>query len=248
MRAILFALCVLSSTAVGLVGERDAHAQPSPEQRRENIKKKIRALRAYTLTDQLALDEATAGKLFPILAKWDDVVDKLLVARGLLAQQLKEPDGKDPKVISKAIDDSIANQRALWDVEEKRLAELRKILTPAQTAKLLTVLPQFERRLQNQLRRAIEGKGGGGKRGDGRPLRGRSSEDRINSLRNPYGDDDDDNDARSGGELGGNPFDPGDETPAPKTKKKGAQPSQAPGATPAKCDPFSDARGCRPNQ
>jgi hypothetical protein len=40
-------------------------------------------------------------------------------------------------------------------VEERRLAELRKILTPAQTTRLLVVLPAFERKIQNQLRRAI---------------------------------------------------------------------------------------------
>ena len=41
------------------------------------------------------------------------------------------------------------------ELEDKRLAELRKILTPAQTARLLIVLPELERKIQNQLRRAI---------------------------------------------------------------------------------------------
>ena len=54
--------------------------RPRPRDRREKIKKKIRALRAYTLTEELSLDEATAGKLFPMLAKYDDELDRLLVA------------------------------------------------------------------------------------------------------------------------------------------------------------------------
>lgn len=244
MRALLIALCLV--TSVGVV-----HAQRTPEQRRENIKKKIRALRAYTLTEQLSLDEATAGKLFPILAKWDDVVDKLLVTRSQLAQQLADPDGKDPKVLSKAIDDSVANQRGLWDVEEKRLAELRKILTPAQTAKLLTVLPQFERRLQNQLRRAIEGKGGKGNGTQGRRKNVIDTDEDWKS--NPYDNasaPDDDGDVpegmvdpfstkhggkkgNTGGELGGNPYRPSKNSPY--------APSQAPGATKPKCDPFAQS-------
>jgi hypothetical protein len=242
MRALLLALCLVTT---GTVAYAQPGGQPSAEQRRENIKKKIRALRAYTLTEQLSLDEGTAGKLFPILAKWDDVVDKLLVTRNQLTQQLRDPDGKDPKVLSKAIDDSVANQRALWDVEEKRLAELRKILTPAQTAKLLTVLPQFERRMQNQLRRAIEGKGGKKGKRDGR---------RQNDVVDDPYDDDADNGGNAGGELQGNPWahDGGDELrdpfnggKAPKTNR--APPSQAPGATHVKCDPFSDTHGCKSN-
>jgi len=129
-------------------------AQPN---KRERIKKRIRALRAYTLTEELALDEATAGKLFPILSKYDDDVDRLLQQRADLQQRLDgAPALKDPKTIDKLIDEAVANQRAFWDLEDKRLAELRRILTPAQTARLLVVLPALERKIQNQLRNAIQ--------------------------------------------------------------------------------------------
>jgi hypothetical protein len=43
----------------------------------------------------------------------------------------------------------------MWDTEEQRLAQLRKILTPAQTARLIVVLPAMERKIQNQLRKAV---------------------------------------------------------------------------------------------
>jgi hypothetical protein len=132
-------------------------AQPAgaPVDRREKIKKKIRALRAYTLTEELALDEATAGKLFPLLARYDDEFDKLLGARVDLQKRLSTADQlKDPKQIDKLIDEAAANQRALWDTESKRLAELRKILTPAQVARTVVILPALERKIQNQLRRA----------------------------------------------------------------------------------------------
>lgn len=154
IRALAIALALATAAPV-------VHAQPAPaasENRREKIKKKIRALRAYTLTEELTLDELTAGKLFPVLAKYDDVFDKLLQGRAELERRLKDADSiKDPRAIDKLVDEAVANQRAFWDAEDKRLAELRKILTPAQTARLLVVLPALERKIQNQLLRAIRG-------------------------------------------------------------------------------------------
>lgn len=137
-----------------------AVAQPAAQvDRREKIKKRIRALRAYTLTEELKLDEATAGKLFPLLARYDDEFDKLAATRADLQKRLATADQlKDPKQVDKLIDDAAATQRALWDTETKRLAELRKILTPAQVARALVIIPALERRIQNQLRRVANKK------------------------------------------------------------------------------------------
>ena len=162
------------------------HAQPglgpTAATKREKIKKKIRALRAYTLTEELSIDEVTAGKLFPVMAKYDDELDRLLQQRADIERRLKAADDvKDPRALDKLIDEAVANQRAFWDSQERRLGELRKILTPAQTARLLVVLPALERKIENQLRRAI--RGGGGKTGRRKEL-GPS----------PYDGDDDDGD------------------------------------------------------
>jgi len=150
---------------IGLLGAGAVEAQPrradrrpaaaSPE-RREQIKKKIRALRAYTLTEELALDEATATRLFPALARYDDETDRLLQKRVDVQRRLRHAETvRDPRALERLIDEALANQRAFWDVEERRVAELRKILTPVQAAKVLVVLPALERKIQNQLRRAI---------------------------------------------------------------------------------------------
>jgi hypothetical protein len=159
-------------------------AQPAPRDlaarsaaRREAIKKRIRALRAYTLTTALQLDEQTAARLFPLLAKWDDVTDRLLVQRVDLTRRLRAADGIDPRTANQLIDEAIANQRAFWDLEDKRLAEIRKMLSPQQTAKLIVVLPEFERKIQNQLKRAIQK---------------RASPGRARQQQQLSGDDDDD--------------------------------------------------------
>ena len=143
-------------------GGRDV-SDRRPVDRREQIKKKIRALRAYTLTDELALDERTASRLFPALARYDDETDRLLQKRVDVQLRLERADAlRDPRAVERLIDEAVANQRGFWDLEEKRLAELRKFLTPVQTAKLLVVLPAFERRIQNQLRKAIVRRGAAG--------------------------------------------------------------------------------------
>jgi hypothetical protein len=137
-----------------------ADAQPAvraqkQQERREKIKERIRALRAYTLTAELQLDEPTAAKLFPLLQKFDGEFDKLLEERVDIQRRLNQAGATDPKAVDKLIDQAVANQRALWDTEDKRLAQLRKILTPAQTARVLIVLPAMERKIQNQLRKAV---------------------------------------------------------------------------------------------
>jgi hypothetical protein len=149
------------------LGGSVVEAQPAPRTaRREAIKKKIRALRAYTLTDELQLDDKATAKLFPILARWDDVTEKLVQQRVDLARRLGTANQiKDQKAIDKLIDEAIANQKAFWDLEDKRFAELRRALTPAQAARLLIVLPAFERRIQNQLKRAISRTVGGSVQG-----------------------------------------------------------------------------------
>ncbi len=147
-------------------------------ERREQIKKKIRAMRAYTLTEELALDEQTAGKLFPVLARYDDETDKLLEKRVDVQRRLRRVDTmRDPRAIDRLIDEALAVQREFRDLEDHRIAELRKVLTPAQAAKLLVALPELERKIQNQLRRAIAqrragaapGAGTGGEDGDDDP-------------------------------------------------------------------------------
>jgi len=157
MRQALMVVWVL------VIGMPLAAAQPRGDRRdqhsldrREAIKKRIRVLRAATLTDELNLDEKSLSRLLPTLAKWDDVTEDLLKKRIEIQRRLNAADAvKDPRGVDKMIDEAIANQKSFWDLEEKRLAELRKILTPGQIARLLIVLPEFERKIQNQLRRAI---------------------------------------------------------------------------------------------
>jgi hypothetical protein len=163
MRARLAAWLAAAALSLGGLGapagaqpRRAGSAAPAAAERREEIKKRIRSMRAYTLTEELKLDPEVAGQLFPLLARYDDETDRLLEKRGEVQRRLRRAEAmRDPRVVDRLIDEALANQRGFRDLEDRRLAELRKILTPFQTAKLLVVLPEFERRIQNQLRKAI---------------------------------------------------------------------------------------------
>ena len=166
--ASVLTIVLLLLSSIAIAQPRDRRGDPTAA-RRTAIKQRIRVLRAATLTEELKLDERALSRVLPVLAKWDDVTEDLLKKRVDIQGRIEATDGKDPKATDKLIDEAVANQKAFWDLEGQRLAELRKILTPAQTAKLLIVLPQFERRIQNQLRRALsnaQNRRGGGRAAD----------------------------------------------------------------------------------
>ena len=160
---VVLALCLGVTTAIAQPRPAGPPGADRRDEIRKEIKKKIAVMRAATLQQELNLDDATLAKILPVLSKWDDVTEKLLIQRVDLTKRLKQVDQvRDPKQIDRLVDDALANQRAFRDLEDKRLAELRRILTPAQTAKLLIVLPEFERKIMNQLRRAMNKRPGAG--------------------------------------------------------------------------------------
>jgi len=145
--------------------QASAHAQPRRDagDKREQIKRRIRDLRAYALIDKLQLDPAMQQKVFPILDRYDDDTARLVSRRVEAVRRLASIGTASPREIDRAIDEAIVVQKAFRDLEDHRLAELRRVLSPRQTAQLLVVLPEFERRIQNQLRKAALG---GGRRRD----------------------------------------------------------------------------------
>jgi hypothetical protein len=134
-----------------------ADAQPrTKEEKREKAKQRIRVMRALILSEELQLDEATAGKLAPILNRFDDEIAKLLLERAALRAELRAAaDANDARRMDRAIDKLVANQDARWDTERRRFADLRKLLTPQQTARLLDVLPEIDRRIMKGLRKQM---------------------------------------------------------------------------------------------
>ena len=123
--------------------------------KRERVKQRIRIMRAMVLTEQLDLDEATAGKMFPILGRYDDELAKLLGERASLRAKLDRARTGAAGDINRLLDQLVANQRARWSAEEQRFADLRALLTPVQAAKLLDLLPEVDRKILRGLRGAV---------------------------------------------------------------------------------------------
>ncbi len=155
-----FGCVVALAIAFGTGAPERAHAAPGervaqvpPKDKREKVKQRIRIMRALVLTEELQLDEATAGKLAPILNRFDDEMAKLLQERNALRGELRAAlDAGDDRRMQQAIDRLVTNQDARWDTERKRFADLRKLLTPSQSARLLDVLPEIDRRIMKGLR------------------------------------------------------------------------------------------------
>ncbi len=138
--------------------------------KRQKIRDRLRALRAWELTEALSLDEATAARLFPILGRFDQSLGRAMASAAALRRKLRaaaDDPKADPGKLSQLVDQALAAQRTLWELQEQRLRAVEKVLSPRQTAKIILVLPEIDRRIQRQIRRIV-------KRGRGRGATGQA--------------------------------------------------------------------------
>lgn len=163
----------------------DEPGSPALKQKRAKIRKRIRALRAWKLTEELELDPQTAARLSAILGRYDERLEPMMAANRSLRQQMRtlgessQPSDKQfDKQLDKLIDRVTVQQQKLWDLQRARFRDVRKVLTPRQAARLLVLLPQIDRKIQRQVRRALRGAGSKGERERRRRKRQRSLEGR----------------------------------------------------------------------
>jgi Spy/CpxP family protein refolding chaperone len=166
----------------------DDESANSLSAKRAKVRQRIRALRAWRLTEALDLDEATAGKLFPILSRYDNKLSIISQEGSKLRRELRKlvRKGGTGSQFDKLIDKLVAQQKKMWKLQERRFADVRKVLTPEQAAKIMVLLPEIDRRIQQQIRQAMRKArkdrkaGKAGKRGKRR--RGPSDD----GIRNPF--------------------------------------------------------------
>ena len=136
--------------------------------KRAKIRQRLRALRAWELTEALDLDEQSAAKLFPILNRFDNRFQKALDANSALRREtrkaLRDPN-TNPKKIDALVGKMLKKQRELWDLQEERFREVRKLLTPRQTARIVILLPEIDRKLHRQVRQVMRKRGKPGRPG-----------------------------------------------------------------------------------
>jgi Spy/CpxP family protein refolding chaperone len=142
--------------------------QRTPDQLRKEVLDRMRALRAFKIVEALKLDEATSGRLFPILARYDDREMAIAAERHALMRELREetesahPDEARLTATLTKLQATRAKQRAMHD---ERIRDVRKVLTPLQQAKLVLLLPRLERDFAGWIHEA-SGRGGPPSLGD----------------------------------------------------------------------------------
>lgn len=166
----LYRLTFVLALLAALGAARIASARDDADDRRAKVRERVRALRAAKLIEWLELDERIAAKLFPILNKYDDQIEPLLIDNGKARRELREmaESGKvDDAKVNKLIDRILANRAKIQQLEADRLREARKMLTPIQAAKLVVVLPEIDRLIEREIRKAAKKRGGRGRRRGG---------------------------------------------------------------------------------
>ncbi len=136
-----------------------AAAQPPNAERRD----RARTFLALRIADALKLNDQEALKVGSVIRQFDERRQELIKQRQALEDKLRAALGTPPPdtaqlttLISEAND--IDQKLAL--VPEESFRELQKTLTVEQQAKLML----FRRELQGEIRRAIQGRAGGGRR------------------------------------------------------------------------------------
>jgi hypothetical protein len=154
--------------AAGTRDLRPGQDNPRRAARRERVRQRIRAMRAWYLTEQLTLDDATSARLFPVLARFDNRIDELhrrgVQLRRTLRREMSAA-RPDPAALDRMVDALLVHYEDVYRVQRERFAAVRKVVTPTQSAKLLLLLPRIDDAIRRQIQRVMGGarKGARGK-------------------------------------------------------------------------------------
>ncbi len=148
------------------------------EAKREEIRKKIEAVRIWRLTEELNLDANSAAKLSAYLNSFDqqrrEIMRDQMATMREMRKTLNAPKPDESK-LKTAIEKLEKNRHALQESREKEIAGLKNILTTVQQARFLLFQQEFRREMQSMISGA-RGSTGDGKMGPGmRPGQGPGS-------------------------------------------------------------------------
>ena len=150
---------------MGLDTQPGRWTPPSKEQR-EEVRKKVEAIRIYRLTGALKLDEKTSAQLASLLGTIDmqrrELMDQNMEAMKELRSSLKTP-SPDVSKLKSILERLEKNHHEMVELKEKELKGLKGILTVEQRARYVV----FDREFMREMRGLIAAA-----RGDGHGMRG----------------------------------------------------------------------------
>ncbi len=157
----------------GEFADPGADSQPSPE-RREEIRKKIEAVRMWRMMEELRLDDATSSKLSSILSSQDQRRREIMKGQMELMQELRallRPQKPDDNRLKSALDRIEQNHRDMQELRNRELKDIRTLLTVEQQARFLIFQQEFQREMRDLItgaRGVGQGRGMGQGMGPGR--------------------------------------------------------------------------------
>jgi len=164
---LLFLFIMCGFTAQGFAEPQEYMDGPPTKQQRERVRKRIDTLKMWKLTKALDLDETASAKIFPILNRYDkrkaEIHKNLREGMREMKQSLRENKTEELKNTLAKVEE---NHRALQGINDEEWAELKKVLTVEQQAKLILFRQEFDREVHKLIADAKDrrhGKGGKGR-------------------------------------------------------------------------------------
>jgi Spy/CpxP family protein refolding chaperone len=142
---------------------------PPSEERREEVRKKIEAVRIWRLTEELKLDTNSSAKLSSLLSSLDlkrrntmrEQMETMRDLRSLL-RTAKQDEAKIKSLLEKLE----KNRHEMQGLKDQELKGLKDILTIEQQARFLIFQQEFQREMRDMISGARgKGPGGPGRRG-----------------------------------------------------------------------------------
>ena len=124
------------------------------------VRKKVEALRAWQLAEELDLDDETSSRLFPAMRQADQERWKIESRSRELIREMSrslEQKNPDPERINKILNELQANRRELVRAEERHLDKVRQVLSPPDTARYLMFQIKFQKEIKRRAAQAFRG-------------------------------------------------------------------------------------------
>ena len=134
---------------------------PPTEQQREEVRKKVEAVRLARLTETLQLDEKTAAKFIPVITAIEQKRRALMKENQETTRELKimlhanPPDEAKLKIAVNAIE---KNRREIFTLRDKEFSAAKDSLTVTQMARYIL----FNQEFMHEMRGMVEGARGSG--------------------------------------------------------------------------------------
>jgi hypothetical protein len=146
---------------------------PPSKEKREEVRKRVEAIRIYRLTGALKLDEKASAQLASLLGTIDlqrrELMDQNMDAMKELRTSLRSPHPSESK-LKPILERLEKNHREMSGLKDKELKGLKDILTVEQRARYVVFQRDFAREIRSLITSA---------RSDGQGIRGGSSSGRA---------------------------------------------------------------------